>query len=135
MVVNNCVFYGCGSALIAAVLGDIVENYNCYSSVATSRTRVNTGAQSNSYFALFDTRTLFEMLSGGKLLTPFDLASYSALVNLAGTNPTSTDMRGTAKIGAEREWGALEYDPDLDIEAGSGGGAVSIQPTIGRLQL
>jgi hypothetical protein len=43
-------------------------------------------------------------------------------------------MRGTTKIGTEREWGALEYDSTLDIEAGSGG-AVSIQPIQGSVRL
>ena len=56
------------------------------------------------------------------MLTPFDLASYSQLVNVAGTSPTTTDLRGTSVIGAQREWGALEYDSTLKIEAGTGTG-------------
>lgn len=53
--------------------------------------------------------------------TPFDLASYSQLVNLPGINPPATDMRGTGTVGAQREWGPLECDPGLEISAGHGG--------------
>lgn len=48
--------------------------------------------------------------SGAKVLTPFDLSSYSLLINRAGTIPTVSDMRGTTVLGAQREWGALEYN-------------------------
>ena len=50
-----------------------------------------------------------------KLLTPFDLSEDSQLINVAGTSPTTTDMRGAGVIGAQREWGALEYNPNLLI--------------------
>lgn len=52
-----------------------------------------------------------------KLISPFDLASYSQLVNTSGSNPTTTDIRGTAAIGGVREWGALEYDASLVISS------------------
>ena len=55
-----------------------------------------------------------------KLLTPFDLSKDSQLINVAGTSPTNTDMRGTHIIGTQREWGALEYDPLLKIVSSSG---------------
>jgi len=83
---------------------------------------VSVGANSVAYPPLFDTRWFFEAVNGGDMVTPFDLASYSQLVNVAGTSPTTTDLRGTSVIGAQREFGALEYDPALLIEAGSGGG-------------
>jgi len=51
-----------------------------------------------------------------KLVTPFDLSADSQLINVAGTSPSTTDMRGTAVIGAERELGALEYDDTLNAE-------------------
>ncbi len=95
---------------------------------------VDVGAHSVTYPPLFDSRWFFEMVNGGSMITPFDLASYSQLINVAGTSPTTADMRGTTVQGTQREWGALEYDSTLDIEAGSGG-AVSIQPTSGRISL
>ena len=132
VVVNNCIISGANVGVLAGALGDLVENYNSFVGNGTDRTNTNTGANSNTYPPLFDTRWFFEAVNGGDMVTPWDLASYSQLVNVAGTSPTTTDMRGTSVIGAQREWGALEYDPNLKIEAGSGGGAVSISPFRGN---
>ena len=103
----------------------MVEDYNNLFGNSTDRTNVAVGANSVAYAPLFDTRWFFEMVNGGTLLTPFDLASYSELIDVVGTSPTTADMRGTTVQGAQREWGALEYDSSLDIEAGSGGGTVT----------
>lgn len=132
VTVNNCVMAGLNNfALGATTAGNLVEDYN----LCPSRSNVATGANSLNYISLTDMRWAHELLGGGSILSPFDLASYSQIINVAGTTPTTTDMRGTSKIGDEREWGALEFDPNLDIEAGSGGsgGAVRISPAIGRL--
>lgn len=51
--------------------------------------------------------------SGAKLLMMFDLASYSPLINLAGSNPTTQDMSGATILGAQREWGPLEYNSSI----------------------
>lgn len=132
VTVNNCVMAGINNfALSAATLGNLVEDYNN----GATRSNVATGAHSLAYGSLLDMRWAHELLNGGTMLSPFDLASYSKLINVAGTSPTTADMRGTAKIGTEREWGALEYDSTLDIEAGSGGGgSVKILP-LGRIGL
>lgn len=122
IVVNNCIFMGFLYALNANVLGYIIEDYNTFSTCANLRQNVDIGAHSIAYPPLFDSRWFFELVNGGSMVSPFDLASYSQLINVAGTSPTTTDMRGTAKIGAERELGALEYDPTLKIEASAGGG-------------
>jgi len=104
--------------LQAVNVGEIIENFNAFSSNVANRTNVDTGANSNAFPALFDPRWFFELVGGkGRMVSPSDLASYSQLVNLAGTSPTTTDLRGTAVIGAQREWGALEYDPDLKLRA------------------
>lgn len=127
--VTNSIFVGCiDYGVSAAVAGQIVEDYNNYSGNKADRGNVLVGANSNTYVYCEDTRWFFEMVNGGDMLTPFDLASYSELIDVAGTSPTSTDMRGTSAIGGTREWGALEYDPDLKIEAGSGGGGVRNVP-------
>ena len=118
VTVNNCVFCSLAVAMQAVNVGEIVENYNSFWSNTTDRTNVNTGANSNTYPPYTDPRWLYELISGkGRMLSSFDLASFSQLVNLAGTSPTTTDMRGTAVIGAQREWGALEYDLDLKLRA------------------
>lgn len=118
ITVNNCLLNSCNVALGGqAGNADITEDYNTFYANITDRTNVNTGAHSVTYPPLFDARWFFELVNGGRMLSPFDLASYSQLVNLAGTNPPATDMRGTGTVGAQREWGALEYDPTLRIKS------------------
>lgn len=136
ITVNNSIFINnyLGLYNVGSFAG-FTENYNCFYGNVADRINVGVGANSNVYNPLMDGRWFFELLAGGSILSPFDLASYSQLINVAGTSPTSTDMRGTGTIGAEREWGALEYDSTLDIEAGSGGGAVSISPCNGKVGL
>lgn len=130
---NNNIFYGGGGGLQAAALGEIVEDYNTFYAQNTARNNVNVGANSNTYVPLFDSRWFFELVNAGRMLSPFDLASYSQLVNVAGTSPTATDMRGTSAIGGVREWGGLEYDSTLLIESAAGGGAVRILPLGGSI--
>lgn len=133
VTVNNCILQAMNIALVATAVGEIVENYNTIASCTTARSNVSVGANSNAFPPLFDTRWFFEAVGGGRILAPFDLASYSQLVNVAGTSPSTTDMRGTAVVGTQREWGALEYDNTLLIKSAGGGGAVSISPFRGNL--
>ena len=133
VTVNNCIMLATNHyALVASTLGNLVEDYN----ICQSRSNVAVGDHSNFNLVHFDSRWFFEMIGGGSMLTPFDLASYSQLIDVAGTSPTTADMRGTTVQGTQREWGALEYDSTLDIEAGTGtaGGAVKIMP-LGRVGL
>lgn len=136
MVVTNCILNNANYALYAAGVGMMTEDYNNIFCTGTARTNVSTGANSLAYAPLFDHRVFSQMLfDNGTMLTPFDLASYSKLIDVAGTTPTTADIRGTTVQGDEREWGALEYDSTLDIEAGTGGGgAVKIIP-LGRVGL
>lgn len=121
VAVNNCVITGHSVAgLAAGTLGFLVEDYNAIYACAAARSNVGDGAHSNAYPMLLDTRWFYELVGGGSVLSPFDMASYCQLVNVAGTSPTSTDMRGTSVQGAQREWGALEYDSTLEIEGGGG---------------
>ena len=123
--VNNCTLMGCnGTALQATAVGEITEDYNSLFGNATARSNVTAGANSLAYPALFDPRWFFQLTHAGagpnsatQVVTPFDLASFSALLNVAGTSPTTTDMRGTAVQGSQREWGALEYDSTLSVKA------------------
>lgn len=133
VTVNNCQIVGCNVGMTATAVGEIVEDYNNLWAVITPRTNTSTGANSTAYPALFDARWFFQMVFAGagpnhasQVISPFDLASYSPLVNLAGTSPTTTDMRGTAVLGAQREWGALEFDSTLKIAGGSAGGGGSV---------
>jgi len=129
VTVNNCIVFGCNTALFSDSTAKFVEDYNTIFSCATARTNVNTGANSVARPPLFDTRWFFEMVNGGRLVTPFDLASYSTLVEYnSGTGAPSTDMRGVSQVGTYREWGALEHSANYQI-----GGPVSIAPLGGRL--
>lgn len=130
MVVNNCIIANNGTGLSSAAANQVTENYNNIVHNGTARTNVDIGANSNAYMAINDSRWFFEMVNGGTLLTPFDLANYSELIDVAGTSPTTADMRGTTVQGTQREWGALEYDSSLDIEAGSGGGGATIRNVV-----
>ena len=123
VTVNNCVMQRCiDTALTATVAGELVENYNALSSNAADRSNVNVGAQSITTPYIFDCRWFHEAVNGGRFVTPFDMASYCALVEVADNAPTATDMRGSSMVGAEREIGALEYDATLLIESAAGGG-------------
>lgn len=119
-VYNNRVAYLSNTALLAGTAGMLVEDYNNLWQCATARSNVSTGAGSTAYPDLCDMRWFFEMVAGGRLVTPHDMASYSALVNVAGTSPPTTDARGTAVQGSQREWGPLEYDSSLLVAAGGG---------------
>ena len=122
VTVNNCIMIGHHHyQLIANTLGMLIEDYN----YCTSRSNVAIGEHSINTQLLFDHRFASEMINGGSMLSPFDLASYSQLINVAGTSPTTADIRGTTVQGTQREWGALEYDSTLDIEAGTGGGLLT----------
>lgn len=137
MTVTNCIIHSAGTAFTSSALGSLVEDYNNVFGVDIARSNVAVGANTLTYPIQFDYRWASEMLwFGGKMITPHDLLATSALIDVAGTSPTTADLRGTTVQGTQRELGALEYDSTLDVEAGTGGGgAVSIQPVSGRLGL
>jgi len=119
VTVNNSIYSNLYYAVYALSVGEIVEDYNSFFGNITDRTNVAVGANSNTYPPLFDSRWFFELASRGqKLVSPFDLSAASQLINVAGTSPTTTDLRGQAVIGAEREWGALEYNSALSRAVG-----------------
>lgn len=132
VTVNNCLFRSQNVALFAVANdGTLVENYNNITDVGAARTNVTAGANSVARMSLFDTRWFFEMVNGGRLVTPFDLASYSTLVEYnSGTGAPATDLRGASVVGTYREWGALEYDANYGIS----GKGVSINPIGGTIR-
>lgn len=138
VMVNNCVIEGGAIGLYASATGQIIEDYNAIYGVQTARTNVDVGAHSNVYPYLPDMRWFCEAVNAGDMLTPYDMASYCRLVDVAGTSPTTADLRGTTVQGTQREWGALEYDSALLIEDSggveeSGGGPVRILPIMGGI--
>lgn len=124
VAVNNCLFQNQSLAMRGTVAGEVAEDYNTIYACTTARTNVTAGANSVTRPPLFDTRWFFEIVNGGRLVTPFDLASYSTLVEYnSGTGAPSTDMRGASVVGTYREWGALEYSANYRAQ-----GPVSIAP-------
>jgi hypothetical protein len=137
--VNNCLIgWGNSASMSATAVGEIIENYNNVIS-CVARSNVTIGANSTAKIPILDSRWFFNLVFNGagpnsplQVVSPFDLASDSPLLNVAGLNPPTLDMRGTAIQGAQREWGALEYDSTLKTKGGGGGG-VSISPASGGL--
>lgn len=124
--VNNCIFAHCNIAMESDSTAKFAENYNAFFGNATDRTTITAGANSVARPPLFDTRWFFEAVNGGTMITPFDLASYSTLVEYnSGTGAPSTDIRGASAVGTYREWGALEYNSTYSIAAGSAGGLIT----------
>lgn len=120
ITVNNCVISYSSAAFVATVAGEIQEDYNSLSSVITNYTNTTTGAHTVTYPPLFDSRWFFQLLNAqnfAQVASPFDLSAASQLLNLTGRFPTLTDLRGTVKIGSNREYGALEYDSSLKVRS------------------
>lgn len=122
--VNNCTFQGCATGVQGNSSLDVIEDFNAFFGNSANRSNVLTGANSKTYPPLLDSRWFFQLInaragsySPTQMVTPFDLSSFSQLINLAGFNPAPTDMRGTAIQNTQREWGALEYDSTLSIKA------------------
>lgn len=137
ITVNNCEVVLGRYGLYAQALGEIVEDYNNLSLYAP-RTNVAVGAHSNSNIWLPDYRYWFQLFTAtaaNQVISPFDLGAWSQLINVAGTSPPATDMRGQTVQGTQREWGPLEYDTALGIVGGSGGGMVKIASALGRRRM
>lgn len=117
--VNNNIIAWCNVGISAISTAEIPENYNTIFQCTTARSNTSVGANSNAYPPLFDARWFNEAAAGGTLVTPFDLSASSQLINVAGTSPTTTDMRGASVIGSQREWGPLEYNSALSVSGGS----------------
>jgi hypothetical protein len=128
LAVFNSTFCGCNTALLATATSEIMEDYNRFSSNATNRSNVGTGAHSLSYLYNPDSRWFFQMAylgagpnSATQVISPFDLASFDAIIDSAGLYPPAKDIRGTGAINSVREKGPLEYDSTLKTQGGGGG--------------
>lgn len=114
ITVNNCQFVGGEVALKAAASGDIIEDYNNFYACATNRTNVSTGGNSTANPPYFDTMWFHELSHAGRMVSPWDYASWSGFIDLNdGSSPPTQDMRQTSELGSYKEWGALEYDGSL----------------------
>lgn len=128
MTVNNSIASSTRTAFGSSAATFLVEDYCCISQANAARSNVTAGANSNTRPLVLDSRWFHSLTGGGSLVSPFDLASYSGLVELnSGTGAPSTDMRGASQTGTYREWGPLEYNAALSV---SGGAALGL-PIVG----
>ncbi len=127
-VYNSIFINSSATALQATTTAEFVEDYNTFSANVADRTNVNTGANSLTYPPTFDARWFFQLVNAAaanQLVNPYDMASWSPLINVAGFSPPATDMRGTGTVGGVKDLGPLEYDPSLKITGSAGGSGVS----------
>jgi hypothetical protein len=132
VVVNNCIIANNAGGLQSTTSTELAENYNTFNGNGTDRSTTAVGANSITTIPLFDARWFMQLVTAGagpnnaaQVVSPFDLSAWSQLINVAGTSPATTDMRGTAVIGSQREFGALEYDSTLKIKSAAGGSGIS----------
>lgn len=120
LVANNNLIMNCSVGLVCTTAAEMVSDYNNLIGCVTPYTTVVAGAHDKADITMLDPRWFFNLVNNGagpysmfQMISPFDLDGASPLINVAGTSPSTTDMRGTGTIGAQREWGALEYDATL----------------------
>lgn len=128
LTVNNCIILYCSEAFRATVSGELIEDYNNLFANGTNRVNTATGANTLAYNPILDARWFFQITHEGagpysplQMVSPFDLSSQSRIINVTGTNPAPTDMRGTDIQNTQREWGALEFDSTLSTKARQSG--------------
>lgn len=110
IVVNNCIFAWCTTAISATVTGEIIEDYNTIWGSATARSNVAAGANSQVYPPLFNPQLL---LAG--LLLPnmplFGLSEWSPLRRIVGSGVAADDLYGITRpaTAAKNSWGPLQF--------------------------
>ena len=119
---NNNIITACVTGMIAATLGNLVEDYNNIFLCSTARSNVNTGANSQAYPPLL---ALPLLTLGIHVPIPFALDPASALQAIAGTGVPTLDYYGSTRS-ATSAWGAVEQDGDEYLTEGGGGGAAQL---------
>lgn len=118
IIVNNCLFHACSTALQATVTGEITEDYNNFYGCGTNRTNTATGSNSVSYATLLQSPLL---LSGIKFPWQFgELSQWSALRRIAGTGMSTNDQFGITRpaTDSKKSWGAIQFR-DVQRETGT----------------
>ena len=122
--VNNCIFYSNITAVEAAQVGDVVENYNAFYENSTDRTLVNVGAQSNTYMPVLSMPLLHSGVSQGSgFKFPWwfgELSEWSQIQAITGSNEPTEDLRGIARpvTASKNSWGPCQFF-DAERETGT----------------
>ena len=116
VTVNNCIFYGCGTAVRATVATELIEDYNTFWGNGTDRVLVNVGANSQVYAPLFELPLLtlgVQPLLLGKLM------AVSGIKALAGIDVPAGDFYDVDRE-SPSSWGAVQFGSELPGGGGSG---------------
>lgn len=107
VTVNNCLCIGGGFQ--ASATGEITENYNTLVGGA-SRNTVSVGANSNTYWPLFQAPILLDDYRYP--WNPFDLSQWSQVRRIAGTGMSNEDLYGITRptTDSKKSWGAVQYN-------------------------
>lgn len=139
--INNCIFTAMDVALEAAVLGEIVENFNTFGENTTDRVNVAVGANSITFPPLFQPPILYSgagQVSGFKFpwwMGP--LSEWSQVRAITGLNEPSIDFFGIGRpaAAAKNSWGPLQFhDMERDTTTPYAGTSCMAILDAGRIQ-
>lgn len=129
VVYTNCIFYSmAGTALWAATLGEIVEDYNVFCACSAPRTNVGIGANSVAYLVISQQPIL---LNGFRFPWQFGaLSEWSPVRALAGwpQYAVGDDLFGITRptTAAKKSWGPIQFRDAERSTAQAEGGSASI---------
>lgn len=107
--VNNCIIAYNPTGLRSTTSTEITEDYNALFGNATARNTTGTGANSNTYPPLFNTKILVDGFRYPHYYA--ELGKWSQLARIAGTGEASEDFFGIARpaTSSKKSWGAIQY--------------------------
>ena len=134
--VYNSLFYGNNTALITAITGVMVEDYNNLAGCNIARQNVSVGANSVSLPIWFAPPALLN----GFVFAPQlfgSLASWSPMIRRAGNSQSTFDLLGMTRpaTDSKRSWGAVQYQGGERSTTQAQAGTASFKlPDAGRKQ-
>lgn len=124
IAIENCIFTGLATAVRAAVLGNVLEDYNTFFLNVTDRNQVAIGANSETYPALFQMPLLHagaSQVSGFQFPWWFSkLSEWSQVRAITGNNEPSVDLHGIPRpvTASKNSWGLMQF-VDMELESGT----------------
>lgn len=134
--VYNCYFVSCGTGVRAAVVGEIIENYNSFYGNAADRNLVGVGAGSLTYPPLITSPLFYDGIKYPWWFS--ELSEWSQIVRVAGLFPVADDLLGIVRpvTSAKKSWGPVQFS-DMERETGTKrtGSASMVLHDAGRHQI
>jgi hypothetical protein len=128
LVVNNTIFVACETAMRAAALGDLTEDFNTLFGNEADRTSVSVGGNSQTYPPLLLPPLLHAgvgQASGFQMPWWFGkLSEWSQVRAITGNNEPSVDLWGIGRpaTASKNSWGPCQFR-DMERETGTTRGA------------